>query len=251
GRGVLRVGSSVDRPPLLFYGTGTTVPEGIEWDLLQSMGRQLGVSVSVVNLPLGALGPDLVGGKIDMFVSGVADLKPLEGAGIDFVDYFTGRTAVLVRQGNPVRITGADDLCGRQVGVVAETAQQVAAAGLGSACRSRGRPAPVLRVVADHASLVALLVSGRVQADLDDAVVAAYTAQGSSGPATMEAVGTAVDPVPYGIGVLHSDPQLTAAIQAAVRSMIADGEYDEILGRWGGETSALHTAAVDAGPSGL
>ena len=248
-RGTLRIGSAVGRAPLLFYGTGTTVPEGIEWDLAQSIGRQLGVSVTVVDLPLAALGPDLLAGKIDAFMSGVVDIKPVEALGVDFVDYFTGQTAALVTQGNPARLSGPEGLCGRAVGVVADTAQQVAIASLDATCRSRGHPPLALHVVADHAALLALLTSRVVQADLDDSLVAAYTAQVSSGAQTVEVAGTPIDPLPYGIGVAHSDPQLTAAVAAAVRSSVADGEYDQDLARWGGEASALRTAAVNGGPA--
>jgi polar amino acid transport system substrate-binding protein len=246
-RGVLRVGAAVGRAPLLFYGTGTTVPEGIEWDLLQAIGRQLGVSITVTNVPLAGLGPDLAAGRIDAFMSGFVDLKRFEAQGIDFVDYLTGRTGALVRQGNPSRITGAGDLCGRSVVVQLGTASQLAAAQTDADCRRRGRPALSTRVAADHAGLLRMLTSGQVQAALDDAVVAAYTAQGSTGPDTVEAVGPGIDPVPYGMGVARSDQALSSALQAALRAVIADGEYDQDLARWGGEGSALRTAPIDAG----
>lgn len=245
--GVLRVGSYVDRPALLFYGTGTRQPQGAEYDLLQSIGRQLGLSIRIVDEPLGSLGPQLLAGKIDALMSGFADLKIFEGAGIDFVDYLVGRTSVLVRQGNPDHVRGPDDLCGRTVAVLGGTAQQVAAVSLDKSCTSRHRPVMTLRTLASHDQLVAEVAGGQVAAALDDAVVAAYTAQVSAGSGAVSVVGAAVAPVDYGIGVNRSDPQLRDAIAAALRAVIADGEYDQDLGRWGGELAALRTVPINAG----
>jgi polar amino acid transport system substrate-binding protein len=247
GRGVLRVVGAVGRAPLLFYGTGTTTPEGIEWDLMQEIGRQLGVSVTLTDLPITQLGAAVVDGRADMFMSGFVDLKAFEADGIDFVDYFTGSTGVLVTLANPKRIGGPGGLCGRQVGVMAGTAQQVAAVQLDAACKAAGRPPLGLVADADHGAVLDSLVSGRVDAVLDDEVVAEYTAQESTGAGTVEVVGSPVDPMPYGIGVDHNDPQLVTAVQAALRAIIADGEYDQALARWGGTIAALRTASINAG----
>jgi polar amino acid transport system substrate-binding protein len=167
--------------------------------------------------------------------------------GVDFVDYLTGRTAVLVRAGNPSHVGGPGDLCGRTVAVAAGTAQQGSAARLDAACRSKGRSPLSAQVVADHDALVAAIAGGRAAAALDDAVVAAYTAQVSTGAQQLQLAGTPVDPVPYGIGVLRSDPQLRDALRAALAGAVADGEYDQALARWGGQDAAWRTPTVDAG----
>lgn len=247
GRGVLRVAGAVGRAPLLFYGTGTTTPEGIEWDLIQAIGRQLGVTVTLTNLPLARLGPALSAGQADVLMSGFVDLKSLQADGFDFVDYLAGSTGVLVTQGNPEKITGPDDLCGRAVAVMLGTAQHVAGTHLAAACLSAGHPGLSLLTSPDDAGVLRLLTSGRAVAALDDEVVAEYTAQQSTGPGTVEVVGSPVDPMPYGIGVSHDDSQLVSAIQAALRAVIADGEYDQVLAHWGGSTEALRAATVNAG----
>lgn len=245
--GVLRVAGDISRAPLLFYGTGTTQPEGFEWDLLQDVGRQLGVAVTVVNVPLARLVPTLQAHQADLIASGFVDLKVIEQQGIDLVDYLDGRTAVLAREGNPTHVGGVGDLCGRTVGVQFATAQELVAGQLDAACRSGRHPGITIRLAPDHAALLALLVGGQVQADVDDAVVASYAAETSTGASTVAVVGQPVGPQPYGIGVVHGDPQLLAAVQAALRAVITDGEYDSALSRWGGEAEALRTAGVNGG----
>lgn len=245
--GVLRIGGAVGRAPLLFYGTGTTQLEGLDYDIVQAMARQLGVAVTVTDEPLTMLGPDVLAGRIDALMSGFVDVKTFEHAGIDFVDYLTGRSSVLVRPGDPTHVHGPDGLCGRTVGVLAGTAQQVATSHLDDACRTRGRPLIVARTGDDHAAMVRSLLDGKLDAVLDDAVVAEYTAQSSTGHDIVEVVGAAVDPMPYGIGVASSNGTLRDAIQAALRAVIADGSYDAALLRWGGAEAALRTAPVNAG----
>lgn len=246
--GVIRVGSAIGRAPLLFYGTGTKQLEGLEYELVQAIGRQLGVTMVITDEPLAQLGPDLGAKRIDLLVSGFVDIKAFERAGIDFVDYLNGRSAVLIQHSSLGRIRGPDDLCGHRVGVLGGTAQQVAVGHLDDACKRRGRPAIVTTFGADHAALLKTLQAGQLDCVLDDAVVAQYNAQGSTGAGTLDVVGAAVDPLPYGIGVNKDAPMLRDAVQAAVRNIIADGSYDAALGHWGGSEAALRSATVNAGP---
>ena len=246
--GVLRVGAAVGRAPLLFYGTGTRQLEGIDADLLQGIGHRLGLQINVVNQPLDQLGTELLAHHTDVFMSGFVDLKAFQKAGIDFVDYLSGRSAVLVRQGDPGRVQGPEGVCGKRIGVLGGTAQQVALTALDQACAAHGRPRASVRLESDHAVSLNDLVTGQLDALLDDAVVAQYTAQVSTGAATVEVAGNPVDPLPYGIGVAKDQPQLRNAIQSALRAMVADGSYDAVLNHWGGEEAALHTITVNAGP---
>ena len=247
-RGVLRVGAAVGRAPLMFYGTGTHQLEGLEYDLLQDVGVQLGLRVEVVDEPLDQLGPQMLAHHTDAFMSGFVDLKSFQGTGIDFVDYLTGRTAVLVRHADPNRASGPDGLCGKKVGLLGGTAQQVASTALNDACKGRGRPALALRIDADHGALLQSLARGQLDAVLDDATVAQYNAQESTGAATLDVAGATIDPLPYGIGVPKDDPQLRDVLQAAMQAIVADGTYDAALAHWGGDDAALHTITVNAGP---
>jgi polar amino acid transport system substrate-binding protein len=133
------------------------------------------------------------------------------------------------------------------VAVVTGTAQQVAGQHLETGCKGRRRPDIAFRFRPDHAAALTDLTSGHADAVLDDSVVANYTAQESIGDTSVEVVGAAVDPMPYGIGVLRSQPQLRTAIQAALQAVIRDGEYDAALAKWGGTASALRTASINAG----
>ena len=52
----------------------------------------------------------------------------------------------------------------------------------------------------------------------------------------------------YGIAVPNKDRGLRDSLQAALRAIIKDGTYDQILSRWNVSAGALKTAGVNGGP---
>ena len=85
---------------------------------------------------------------------------------------------------------------------------------------------------------------------MNDGQVAAYTAQTAGAGKYFEIVNPADAPEGYqsvltGIGVLKANSGLTAAIQAAVKSLIADGTYGKLLAKWNLSTFAVTEATIN------
>jgi polar amino acid transport system substrate-binding protein len=89
--------------------------------------------------------------------------------------------------------------------------------------------------------------SGRAVADMNDFPVAAYAAKTLGGGGQFEVVGQQIEAGPYGIGVLKDNTQLRDALQAALKAVIADGTYDQILQKWNVTQGALKTATINGG----
>ncbi|MCA1988789.1 MAG: transporter substrate-binding domain-containing protein [Desulfarculus sp.] len=68
--GVLRVGASLDNPPLTFLSRSGQ-PEGYEVDLAKMVAGGLGVKLSMVAMPADQLLPALSEGKVDLVISAV------------------------------------------------------------------------------------------------------------------------------------------------------------------------------------
>jgi polar amino acid transport system substrate-binding protein len=245
----LKVGSDIEYAPIEFYKLGTTQTEGVDYDLGQALGAKLGVTVTFVDDTdfAGIIGA-LRAGRFDMVMSAMNDTAARRQKGADFVDYFTAGTSLIVKKGNPLGIQSPNDLCGHTVAVQLGTVQDTdVVTPQVPKCRQAGKPMTVLRFEKDTDALEQVK-NGRAVANLEDFPVAAYNAQTSGGGNDFTAVDVpGISPGDYGIAVLKTNPQLRDALQAALKAVIADGTYDQILQKWNVTAGALKTAAINSG----
>jgi polar amino acid transport system substrate-binding protein len=245
----IKVGSDIEYAPIEFFKEGTQEVQGVDYDLAQAIGHKLGVKMTFVNDTdfAGIIGA-LRAGRFDMIMSSMNDTAERRGKGVDFIDYFSAGSSILVKKGNPQRIKSLDDLCGNPVAVQKGTIQDTDILTSQEAkCRASGKPISVLRFEKDPDALQQVK-NGRAVADLEDFPVAAYNAQTSGAGADFEVAGSQVGTVgSYGIAVLHSNRQLRDRLQGALRAIIADGTYDQVLAKWNVSAGALKTATINGG----
>ncbi|HEX7481766.1 MAG TPA: transporter substrate-binding domain-containing protein [Polyangiales bacterium] len=101
-----------------------------------------------------------------------------------------------------------------------------------------GHPA-IAHSFASTPRAISELRRGWADAVLGDYPVMAYMARESTG-GTLEVVREQFEPSPFGIGVSKRAPQLRAAISDALRKIMADGTYMNILRQW-----AIHIGRMD------
>lgn len=245
----INVGSDIEYPPIEFFKEGTTTVDGLDYDLAQALGAKLGVKFNFIDDTdfAGIIGA-MQAGRFDIIMSAMNDTAERRAKGADFIDYFTAGTSIIVANGNPKNIQKLDDLCGSTVAVQKGTVQdtdlitpQVAT------CKTASKPLTVLRFEKDTDALQQVK-NGRAVANLEDFPVAAYNAKTSGGGKDFTAVDVpGIGPGNYGIAVLKTNTQLRDALQAALKEVIADGTYDQILTKWGVTAGALKTAVINAG----
>ena len=239
------VGSDVAYAPIEFFDKDNKTIIGVDPDIAKALGDKLGVTFEFQNTAFDGIIPALESKRFDIIMSAMTDNKERQ-AKIDFVDYFTAGTAILVKKGNPEGIKSIDDLCGRTIALQKGTVQADIAKAQQDKCPA-GKKITINELPKDTDALLQVK-SGRAVADMNDLPVAAYTAQTSGGGNDFEVVaGQQYDAGPYGIGVRKDDTQLRDAIQAALKAIIADGTYQQILEKWGVTTGALTTATVNGG----
>jgi polar amino acid transport system substrate-binding protein len=232
----IKVGSDVSYAPIEFFKLGTQEIQGVDYDIGQAIGSQLGVKVTFVNSTFDGLIPALQAKRFDMLMSAMTD-------------NFTAGTGVLVQKGNPKRINSLDDLCGKTVALEKGTTQADVADGQAQKCQASAKPAlTVLKLDKDTDALQQLKI-GRSDADLNDFPVAAYNAQTSGGGSDFQVTGQQFNSAPYGIAFDKSSTQLRDAVRAALQTVIASGTYDQILNKWQVTAGALKTADVNGGTS--
>jgi polar amino acid transport system substrate-binding protein len=245
----LKVGSDIEYAPIEFFKEGTEEVQGLDYDVAQALGGKLGVKVAFVNDTdfAGIIGA-LQAGRFDIIMSAMNDTAERRGKGVDFIDYFSAGSSILVQKGNPKAIKGIDDLCGSKVAVQKGTTQDTdILTPEEPKCRTAGKALNVLRFEKDSDALQQVKI-GRVAADLEDFPVAAYNAKTSGGGADFDVVAGQVGSVGlYGIAVPSSATQLRDVLQAALKAIIQDGTYDGILKQWGVTAGAVTAATVNGG----
>jgi polar amino acid transport system substrate-binding protein len=243
--GVLKVGSDVAYAPIESFDKDGKTIIGVDPDIAAALSTQLGVKLVLQNGTFDGLITSLRSKRIDLIMSAMSDTKERQKS-IDFVDYFTAGTSILVKKGNPEKIAGLDDFCGKTIALQRGTTQDDVATAQQAKCKAAGKALKVLKFDRDTEALLQVK-QGRAVADMNDFPVAAYNAQVSGGGNDFEVVGEQIDAGPYGIGVRKEDTAIRDALQKALQAIIDNGEYAKILEKWNVKAGAVTTATVNGG----
>ncbi|MDX3456707.1 ABC transporter substrate-binding protein [Streptomyces sp. ME02-8801-2C] len=254
--GVVKVGSDIAYPPVEYVVGGKAT--GIDPDIAAALGKQLGVKFEFQNGKFAQLIVGLQSKRFNVLMSAMNDTKDRQngidsdtgkkvGNGIDFVDYFTAGTSILVQKGNPKGIKSLDDLCGKVVALQKATTSEGIARAQSTKCTKDGKKAITLQTFDTDPEALLRLKQGASVADLNDFPVAAYNAKTSGGGKDFEVVGEQIEAGPYGIGVSKDDTELRDALQAAMNAIIKNGEYAKILEKWNVTDGAVTESKVNGG----
>jgi len=250
--GEIKVGTDASYAPMEQTVNGKIV--GIDPDIGAALSKELGVKFTFTNGKFDGLILSLYSGREDIAMSAMSDTKDRQqgiddngkksGKGVDFVDYYTSGSSLLVQKGNPKDVKTLADLCGKTVAVQRGTIYETAFKKQKTACGSKGLTVESFDTDAEAQTRVR---AGGAVADLNDTPVAAYIAQTSGKGADFEIAGSPADAGPFGIAVNKNDTQLRDALKAAMDAIVADGTYAKILQKWNASTGAITTVAINGG----
>ncbi|MCX4669885.1 ABC transporter substrate-binding protein [Streptomyces sp. NBC_01381] len=253
--GVIKVGSDIAYPPVEFKDkSGKTV--GIDPDLGDALGKQLGVEFQFENGTFDTLLGGLRSKRYDIAMSAMTDTKNRQegideetgkkiGTGVDFVDYFTAGVSIYTKKGDDQGIKTWADLCGKKIVVQRGTVSHDLAKAESKKCKD-GKKIAIESFDNDQQAQTRLR-SGGADAGSSDFPVAAYAVKTSGGGKDFELVGEQVEAAPYGIAVSKKNAELRDAIKEALDAIIKNGEYDKIISKWGVEDGAVKEANVNGG----
>lgn len=238
------VASDIPYAPMELFDENDN-PTGFDYDLSQAIAAKLGVAFKFEDQDWDGIIPSLQSGTHDVIMSGMNDTVERQKV-LDFVDYFNAGFAIVVPKGNPEGIKALADLCGKTVAIQTATAQIDLVNAVNPTCTKK---IAVLEFPTDGDAQNAIR-AGKASAGVNDGQVAAYTAQTAGEGKYFEIVNPADAPEGYqsvltGIGVLKANSGLTAAIQAAVKSLIADGTYGKLLAKWNLSAFAVTEATIN------
>ncbi|MER5868718.1 ABC transporter substrate-binding protein [Streptomyces sp. NPDC002044] len=253
--GVIKVGTDATYAPMEFTEGGKIV--GVDPDIAAALGKQLGVKFEFTSGTFDTLLGGLPTGRTDVVMSSLTDTKARQeglddkgaktGTGVDFVDYFSASTGILVKKGNPEGIKTLDDLCGKKVAVQRGTTYEQSAKDQSEKCKTAGKGEISIESFPTDAEAQTRVKAGGAVADLNDSPVAAYIAQTAGGGNDFEAIANPGDAGLFGIAVDKKNTELRDALKAALDATIKDGTYKAALDKWNAGSGAVTEAKTNAG----
>jgi polar amino acid transport system substrate-binding protein len=242
--GVLSIATDASYPPASFFDEDGRTVVGFEPELAAAIARTLGVEVEFVVMGFDDTLDAVAAGKADLVMTAMTD-TPERQRQVDFVNYFSAGTSIVVQEDNPFDIADLSDLCGQTVAVEQGTVQVDLLARHQRTCRGN------LVEVHEHGTNSDALLelrTGRAAAVLNDYPPAAYLANDARTGAEFDLASVAqYEPGLYGIAVSKDRPELRQAIRTALAHVISAGEYQAILERWDVEDGGIPGTSVNAG----
>jgi polar amino acid transport system substrate-binding protein len=244
----LNAGSEIPYAPMEFYDDKNQAV-GFEVDLLNAVAAKLGTTVKFEKQAFDTLIASLQAGNHDLAVSSMSDTVDRQKA-LDFVDYFQGGASLIVAKGNPNKVTGLDGLCGQTVTTESASWEVDVLAAASKDCVKAGKSALKTLALPSDVDAQNAVRAGNAVAYLSDSQAAAYTAKVAGSGKYFDLIVDPKSPNGYesgliGVGILKSNKELTAAIHAAIQSLINDGTYKALLAKWNLTSFAVPAATIN------
>ncbi|MDE2516997.1 MAG: ABC transporter substrate-binding protein [Rhodospirillales bacterium] len=226
-KGTLHVCSAINLPPMEFLGADTQ-PAGVDIDLGDAIGKQLGLKTVWVNMPFAGLIPALLAGHCDAIMSQLF-IKPDRLKVIDEVLYMVSHEAVLMKKGAPP-ISGLADLSGMKAATVTGTTATILLQKESAALQAAGKKPIDIVMFPENTQALQQVEFGQVAAYGVAYETARYYV--NKAPQSFQLGGQPYFRVETGIGLRKDETALNGAIRKALMTLHASGEYAAIMKKW-------------------
>ncbi len=220
----LRVGSSVDFAPFEFQDENTKEFKGFDIDLIKAIGKEIGQEIEISNIGFEGLIHALAARHVDVVISGMTITEERRQK-VLFSDPYYQTGITLVVRADESEIRDFRDLEGRSVAVQA-----------GTTCAAEANKIKNAKVKEMNSAIDCFmeLKAGGVDAVMNDRPVNDYYIV-ESGATGVKALPEAISVAEYGIAVPKDNKKLQKDINAALKKLGENGEYDRIYKKWFGD----------------
>ncbi|MBJ7280430.1 MAG: ABC transporter substrate-binding protein [Rhodoluna sp.] len=222
---------------------------GFDVELGALISQKLGTELRFNDAVFDTIIASLEAGTNDIIISSMSDTLERQ-AKVDFVDYHIGGSQMIVAKGNPEGIVNAASLCGKTVIVQNGTIQIDLVGTMSADCEAAGNPSINLTTLPDAPLMENALRAGQGDAVMMDSLVAQGAAAKAGDGEYFDVVTDPAAPNGYdagfvGVAILKKDTALRDAIQAALQSLIDDGQYATLLAKWNMSSNGVSSASVN------
>tara|TARA_R110002020_G_scaffold358559_1_gene570846 strand:+ start:4867 stop:5838 length:972 start_codon:yes stop_codon:yes gene_type:complete len=219
-KGVIRIAMSGAYPPFNFVNDQNEVV-GFDAAIGTEIAKRMGLEAEIVTTAWDGIIGGLLANKYDAIVGSMTITDERDEV-VDFVGpYYSDKRAIFTKPGSG--IGSLEDLEGKKVGLtLGETHEEWA--------REKGYDINTYKGLPE---LLLELENGRVDAIVNDSI-AAILAMGAKGQEFEMFADPTTEPFGAGIAIREGSPELAAAMQEALQSMMDDGTYLALANEWVG-----------------
>lgn len=233
--GKLSIANTIDYAPFGYMGEDGR-PTGVVIELAGAMAELLGVELDLQRTPFPALMPGLASGRFRIaWETFSINAERLEQ--VDFVVFLRGGIAVSSRPDTAADFAEEWGICGEKVGVSAGSASDFLADRISADCVSNGHEAIAKSIFNSSQDIVQAVMSGRIDARIDDATASSYFENISGGQLVVAP--TLYDVAPLALAVTKGDAETSQMVLSALEVLFENGVYHEVLAEHGMESYAV------------
>jgi polar amino acid transport system substrate-binding protein len=240
-KGTLNIGIEAQYAPNEFLAPDGHTIIGMDADLITAVAHVMGLNVNLVNSNFEAIIPGIQAGRYDLGVSSFTDTKEREKV-VDFVTYYSAGISFYAKTAASPGVRTLADLCGKKVAVQKGTVEEEEAAAQGKTCTKAGKKAVTVLSFTNQNPVNLAVASGRAELGMADSPVVAYQIKQSSG--AFKLIGESYNFKPYGFAI-PKNSGLAAPILAAVKQLMSNGSYAQILTKWGIQSGAISNPKIN------
>jgi polar amino acid transport system substrate-binding protein len=244
-KGTLIVATEAQYAPNEFLASDGHTIIGMDPDMMTALAEVMGLKVSFVNANFEAIIPGLAAGRYDIGASSFTDTKEREKT-VDFVDYFKAGISFYAKTTANPGVKTVADLCGKTVAVEKGTVELEEATKQSGVCAKAGKKAVTVLSFPGQNPVNLAVESGRAELGMADSPVVAYQIKQSNGQ--FKLIGESYEFAPYGIAIPKTSG-MTTPILAALKALMANGKYTQILTKWGIQAGAITAPAINGATS--
>lgn len=226
----LRVASNTTFPPFEFVNTKTQEITGFEMDLIRAMGKQAGYEVKITNMAFDGIIPAVLSGSVDVGASGFSVTEERKKRVLFTEPFYKSGLTVLVAKGNEDKIQGFKDLDGRKLAV------QIGTTAAAKAKDIKDIKDAKVQTFNNAGDAILELANGGCEAVINDKPVTDYIL--TQQPRLAKKVVHLPDMLSaddFAMVVAKDRPELAAELNAALKALKENGEFDKLMMKWFGK----------------
>lgn len=241
--------AALNSPPLTVFSEDNKTLMGSEVDIARLVADSLGLQLNVVptsweDWPLG-----VASGKYDAAISNIIVTKDRK-ARFDFATYRKDSLGFYVKASGPLHaITKAEDIAGLRIIVGSGTNQEAILLAWDQQNQAKGLKPFVPVYTKDDAAQTLALQAGRADAWFGPNVTGAWKAALTGKTRLVGSVDGGWPKAAHIAVTLKKAGGLAQPISTALNGVMANGDYDKVLSRWGENVERIDRSEIN--PAGL